>query len=135
MKIFKKWWFWVLVVIVVIAATNMGGNDTTTPTSAPAGQKTETKKDEPKLAKIGQDKKVGDLVFKVQSIKEEKMIGNSTLNIKPQGKFLVVELNITNNGKEKVDIIQDFFKIIEADGTEYSPSTEAWGYVEQEKTY
>ncbi|MCO7177055.1 DUF4352 domain-containing protein [Sporolactobacillus kofuensis] len=126
--IFKRWWFWVLVVIIVISiGANMGGNDesskgTSQKTSADNAKKDtpkkETSKKESKPAKkekksygIGDKIKVGDMEYTILSKKTATQVGPSALPDKANGKFIVIELSLKNNGNEKVTVDSSFFKL------------------------
>lgn len=119
--IYKRWWFIALVVIVGIAIlANLGGGDggEAAPTApAPAGETKSANADENKAepseeaetqepapattAGIGDSVTSGDLSLVVKSVAEPTMrLGDSNFGTDAQGEFIVVELEITNDGNQ-----------------------------------
>jgi len=137
---YKKWWFWVIIIIVVIgAAAGAGGGSDDKQTAdnstkekvktTTAQPKEETKKEEPKKEtekthKIGDTVKVGDMVYRVNKISTADQVGPSVLPTKANGKFLIVDLTLKNNGDKAVTVDSSFFKLKRGDKT-YEADSEA----------
>jgi Domain of unknown function (DUF4352) len=119
---YKKWWVWLLGVIIIAAAASGGGEETeqasTEPkeeTKAEQPKKEEPKKEEPKKEEksfgIGQEVKVGDMVYKVNGKTAADQVGPSALPEKASGKFIVIDVTLKNNGNEAVTVDASFFKL------------------------
>lgn len=115
---YKKWWVWLIAIIIVIAVTS-GGEDTptetadsgkekTVETSAPA--KKEAKKEEVKVAGIGEVVKVGDVEFTVNKTSTAKNVGGE-YGSNSQGTYLLVDVTVKNVGNEAITTDASFFKL------------------------
>ncbi len=124
----------VLFVIIGIFASN-GDSPATTAPSTPASnvtaepQTNETQAEEPeetKLAGIGEELQVGDVVFKVNEISTTKEIKDGDFfSFKPNSDgsvFLIVNVTVKNVGKDAINTDSSFF-LLEKGEIEYSPTT------------
>lgn len=134
MKKFLKIGFFVLVgcVVLGIAVSSCGGGesentDSKETTKEQTNKKTEKK--EPKQHKIGQDIKVGDVVFKVHETKTASNVGGE-FGQKAQGKYLIVDVSVTNKGDKAITTDATFFKL-KADGKEYEADSVATTYANE----
>lgn len=132
----------VLFVILMIVAVN---SDTSTNTSTEP--KTEQKVDKPKADKpkaekpkevekqykIGDTLKVGDVEFTVHGTSQASAIGGQ-FGEKAKGKYLVLDVTVTNKGKEELLVDSSFFKL-KADGKEYESDTMASVYANQNTSF
>ncbi|QJC52593.1 DUF4352 domain-containing protein [Paenibacillus albicereus] len=100
-------------------------------TGGEADKKEEAKKEEaapaePVMAKIGEELQVGDVVFKVNKTRVTKEIKNGEYFVfKPDAEgsaYYVVNVTITNKGKETIQTDSSFFKLLK-DEIEYSPTS------------
>jgi hypothetical protein len=127
---YKKWWVWVIAIIVVFGAT--GGDDEQpastdvknteqpapkeTKKSEPKEEKADKPKEEaPKVAGIGEEVKVGDVVFIVHGTETAKEIGNQYVNQTAQGTYLIADVTVKNAGKEAITTDSSFFKLKSGD--------------------
>ena len=116
---YKKWWFWVIVVIIVAGAIGSnGGNDDSAKDSKDSKSATASTASSPKKEaaskkkyKIGDTVKVGDMQYKVTKTSTAKKIGPSALQQTANGTFLVIDLNVKNNGNEAVTVDSSFFNL------------------------
>ncbi|OXM15573.1 DUF4352 domain-containing protein [Paenibacillus herberti] len=122
-----------LVIVVSVISSNNDKPATTTENtesgtsteavSSPAKEEVEEK---PQLAKIGEELQVGDVVFKVNKIKTTKEIKNGEyFSFSPDSEgsvYLVVNVTVSNKGKETISTDSSFFKLLK-DDIEYSPTT------------
>lgn len=80
--------------------------------------------------KIGDTVKAGDLVYKIVNVERKKVIRTRFGDeYKPgAGQYLVLELEIKNEGKEKVTVDRNMFVIKDNDGSEYTadPQVDTW---------
>ena len=79
-----------------------------------------------KTAGIGDTATINDFSFKVNGVEEKEEIHNGNEFTEPattSGKFVVVDVTVTNDRSEKVTIDSSFFKLIDDSGSEYEPST------------
>lgn len=106
----------VIVVIIAIIAVVMGGGDT------------DSSKDETKNAKIGEKVKVDDLEYIVNSVQTANSVGNQYVSSNADGKYIVADVTVKNNGDESITIDTELFKILNGDatnGADSSASTDA----------
>lgn len=136
-----------LVALVIIASiVSSGGEDTSTVTTVTKAdvkkdedvenkdkkEKSDTKKDKKEkkketIAKIGDTLKVGDVEFKVNKFSSAKELGGEYGGAQSKGKYLVVNVTVTNRGKEELLVDSSFFKV-KSDGKEYSSDGSAGIY-------
>ena len=138
--LFKKWWFWLIIVIVIAGAVGGGNKDKTKEADAEKTAKVETKeskteksspkKSEKQVFRIGQDVTVGKVVYRVDSKEVADTVGNEYLNSTAKGKFLVLNVTVTNNGDKAVTVTDDFFKLYKGK-TEFKADTTATMYANQ----
>lgn len=138
--IFKKWWFWLIIVIVIAGAVGGGGKDKTKETDTEKTAKVETKeskaeksspkKSEKQVFGIGQDVTVGKVVYRVDSKEVADTVGNEYLNSTAKGKFLVLNVTVTNNGDKAITVTDDFFKLYKGK-TEFKADTTSTMYANQ----
>ena len=141
---FKKWWFWLIIVIVIAGAVGGGNKDETKETDTEKTAKVETKeskteskteksapkKSEKQVFRIGQDVTVGKVVYRVDSKEVADTVGNEYLNSTAKGKFLVLNVTVTNNGDKAITVTDDFFKLYKGK-TEFKADTTATMYANQ----
>ena len=138
--LFKKWWFWLIIVIVIAGAVGGGNKDKTKKADTEKTAKVETKeskteksspkKSEKQVFRIGQDVTVGKVVYRVDGKEVADTVGNEYLNSTAKGKFLVLNVTVTNNGDKAVTVTDDFFKLYKGK-TEFKADTTATMYANQ----
>ena len=112
---YKKWWFIALAAIIVIGViANLSGRDkadTTAPatessTTAAAKGAEPTKQDAPATAGVGTPVSSGDLQLTVKTVHPPvALVGSDALGAKAQGEYLLLDIEVTNNG----DKAQSFY--------------------------
>lgn len=85
-------------------------------------------KEENKKVGIGEELKVGKVIFKVNSINEVNEISaaNGYMKYTPDADgavFLNVNVTVKNDSTEMIQTDSSFFKLIAANGAEYAPSS------------
>ena len=138
--IFKKWWFWLIIVIVIAGAVGGGNKDETKETDTEKTAKVETKeskteesapkKSEKQVFEIGQDVTVGKVVYRVDGKEVADTVGNEYVNSTAKGKFLVLNVTVTNNGDKAITVTDDFFKLYKGK-TEFKADTTSTMYANQ----
>lgn len=142
--LFKKWWFWLIIVIVIAGAVGGGNKDKTKKADAEKTAKVETKeskteskteksapkKSEKQVFGIGQDVTVGKVVYRVDGKEVADTVGNEYVNSTAKGKFLVLNVTVTNNGDKAITVTDDFFKLYKGK-TEFKADTTATMYANQ----
>ena len=99
-------------------------------------QKEETSKsiplgDKKNPAPIGENIIAGDISFKVIGVKDISSVGSEYLGEDADGVFLVIDLIMENNGKESVQIISDYFKLIDSQERKFESDNQAWIYLDE----
>ena len=140
--IYKKWWFWLIIVIVIAGAVGGGNKDETKEKDTEKTAKVETKTEESKTEEsapkksekqvfgIGQDVTVGKVVYRVDGKEVADTVGNEYVNSTAKGKFLVLNVTVTNNGDKAITVTDDFFKLYKGK-TEFKADTTATMYANQ----
>lgn len=122
-KFYKKWWFWVIAVVIIGAIGSSGSKNEpqkvgeTTATST----KTEEKKNEPKIFKVGDVVQLKD--FKVTVNKVYNVKGDDFSKPKDGNEFIAVDCTLENiSDKEQAVSSMLMFKVVDKDGRacEYS---------------
>ncbi|TDL39457.1 DUF4352 domain-containing protein [Macrococcoides bohemicum] len=110
--------------LIGACAAAMGGNDDTKKESTTTSTTTkEDKKETKKAYKIGDTVKVGKMQYKVNSVSTATAVGPSSLPTKAKDTFVVVDLEVKNNGDEAITVDSNLFKLktkgktLEADST------------------
>ena len=106
-------------VVVISAVASIFGNDNSKTTVTTKTVKTEKKPavNHKKDYKMGQDVKVGDVVFKVHGVTKTSNVGGE-FGENAQGTFLVIDVSVTNKGKKAITTDASFFKL-KAEGKTY----------------
>jgi hypothetical protein len=86
----------------------------------------QTKKEdaEPQYNKIGDEIKVGNFSYKVNSVKFVKSVGNEFIKETADGIFVVVNLTLRNDDNEQHTLDNSFFKLTDEQGIEFQSSSE-----------
>lgn len=108
--------FIVLIALGAIIGAMGGGDDSATePQEDSVETSTESKespKDKPKKAyKIGEEVKVGSMIYTINDKSTADQVGPSALPTKASGKYLVLDVTLKNNGNEAVTVDSSFFKL------------------------
>lgn len=107
----------IIFIIIAVIATVFGGSDSSS-----------SNKDETKDAKIGEKVKVDDLEYTVNSVETADSVGNQYVSSNADGKYIVADVTVKNNGDKAITIDTELFKIIDGDatnGADASASTDA----------
>ncbi|GAA5345953.1 DUF4352 domain-containing protein [Planifilum fimeticola] len=132
--------FIVVFIGLAIIGVALGEEDTTQQSNSEQStvqaeeQKQEQKeqKQEEKVYKIGDKVAAGKLVYQIESVEEKKSLKNVLGEKKPgSGTFLILTLTIENKDNENRTVSQAMTKLIDKEGNEYEPDTNAFMYLEQ----
>ena len=120
--------FIALIVLVVIIGMVSGGDDSSEKTSGSNNTSNSSKEPAKKAPKkenykIGDVVKVGDMQYTVIKKELADQVGPSVLPTKANGKYLVIELTLKNNGNEAVTVDSSFFKLKRGDKTYEADAT------------
>jgi len=139
---YKKVWFWVLAIIVVAGiGGGLGGEETATDTTAADATDTtdktatteSTPAEEEVVFKVGDVVSVGDMEYTVHGTELLDSVGNEYLSQDAQGKYLVVDLTVKNNGNEAVMVDSSFFTLKDGEKT-FEADSEASMYANQDES-
>lgn len=87
----------------------------------------ESGKEEKQEFAIGEKVKVGDLEYTVNSIENADTVGNQYVSSNADGKYIVADVTVVNNGDESITIDTELFKILNkgaTNGADAAASTE-----------
>lgn len=108
--------FIALIILAIIIGVVSGGDDgddgTETTTSTPQKEEADVKS-----YKIGETVTVGDMEYIVNQKNTADQVGPSVLPTKANGKYLIIDVTLKNNGTEAVTVDSSFFKLKRGDKT------------------
>lgn len=141
----KKFFKFVGICVVAIIALGViigifsGGEDNEKSNSEPKQEKVEgkdkkeSKKKEVKEVKIGETLKVGNVEFKVTKKSEAQNVGGEYGN-NAKGKYLILDVTVTNKGDKALMMDSSFFKL-KSNGKEYDADGEAGIYANSDSGF
>lgn len=109
-----------IIIIIAAALAVTGGSE--------SGGKSDSSKDEKQEFAIGEKVKVGDLEYTVNNIERVDTVGGQYTTSTADGKYIVADVTVVNNGDESITIDTELFKILNGDatnGADAAASTEA----------
>lgn len=109
----------VIVIIIAIISAVMGGSDS----GGESGGKSDSSKEEKKEFAIGEKVKVDELEYTVNSIETADTVGNQYTSSKANGKYIVADVTVKNNGDESIMIDTNLFNILNGDATNKADGT------------
>jgi len=139
-KFYKRWWFWVIVVFVVIILASAGNSDKST--TAPL-KKTSTNvsdfKEIPTIYSINQNVKVGDVRWRLISVKDRGNILKSyesryptiAEDKKTTGRFIEITMEVENLGTEMKTVSN--LKIVDDRNREFTSSSDVSEWISEGK--
>lgn len=107
----------VIIVIIAVIAAVTGGGDSSSSNS-----------DKAKTTKIGEPVKVDKLEYKVNSIETADSVGNEYVSSTADGKYIVADVTVKNNGDKAITIDTELFKLLngsKTSGADASASSDA----------
>ncbi|KLU74184.1 hypothetical protein ADU80_05020 [Clostridium botulinum] len=105
---YKKWWIWVIAIIVIIFVWGGSGSSNTSNTAANKDSKTTESN---KIVKLGEETKAGNIGVKVLEVKEQNSISNEAGKANATCKFVILKLELKNNGNEATEYNPHEFKL------------------------
>lgn len=139
MKKFLKFVGFALLAIIVLGVFASMGDDSGSDTASTTEE--EVKAEENSDAKsekkvetvgIGTEVEVGKLAYKVNGVEEMPEIKAEYMDtLTTSGKFIIVDMTIKNNDKEARFVDTEMFRLVDADGTEFSTKSEADMYINE----
>ena len=137
---YKKVWFWglVIIVVIIIAAVSGGGGDDSTTSNDTANDSndsaaTEKTTEEESMPGIGEELKVGNVVFKVNGTSTATNVGGE-YGSDAQGTYLILDVEVRNEGTEAITMDSSFFKL-KANGKEYESDSTAGLYANEQADF
>lgn len=107
-----------IIIIIAAALAVTGGGESSG----------ESGKEEKQESAIGEKVKVGDLEYTVNNIERVDTVGGQYTTSTADGKYIVADVTVVNNGDESITIDTELFKILNGDatnGADAAASTEA----------
>ena len=126
---YKKWWVWVLVVFVLIGIGGASSNNSATNTASNNNNSNssshENKSDEKTEFKIGEAAAFDDKSITVTNIERNYDTGNQFAQPESGKEFVIVTVNIVNNGSSALDYNTFEFKMQDSNGVQQSEAFSA----------
>lgn len=120
--------FFILIILLAIVGACMGP-DGGKSSDAPSTEKAEKQAPAYTCDVEGVGKVKGAVASNVgiaiYNVEERGTIGDQYFNEKAQGKFVIISVVVSNGQKDAITVDANSFKLVTADGVEYSHSTEA----------
>jgi len=126
----KKWWFWVIVGFIGILMVAGSSNEDVKPTTSNSANQSD--KTETEIFDMGNQIAVGNISYVVKSISEKTTLSNSFDSKTTQGKYLVINIDVTNNDKESRMIDTAMFKLHDSKERVFDPDSTLDMYVNQD---
>jgi hypothetical protein len=126
-------WAGILIIVFVMAVIFISTNrhpDPQPPSTADQVTTAAKKQHSDPEYKIGDIVKMQNLAYKVNKVDSAKQIGSGIVHAKADGYFLMVNLTVTNQGKEAETIDSSMFTLVEGNGKEYDANGVAAMYIE-----
>ncbi|WP_414048697.1 DUF4352 domain-containing protein [Macrococcus animalis] len=98
-------------IIGACAAAMGGGEDKKETTSNDSSTASSDKKETKKAYKIGDTVKVGKMEYKVNGVTTATAVGPSALPTKAKDTFVIVDIEVKNNGDEAITVDSSLFKL------------------------
>lgn len=129
----QRWWAITLFIIIGLSIVgNLFGNDNsnnqnnTNTQNVPVVQET-------KIYSVGDELKAGDFNWKITGFSKTEIIGeylyDNLLGEKADGIFLIIDVEITNNGNSAKYLSDSFIKLIDEQNREFSATSSAAIYL------
>jgi hypothetical protein len=109
----------VLILLGAISSQMKGGSGSTESTKVGTKQATEEV-----AGKIGENIEIGNFIYSIDQPKFKKTVGNEFSAQTADGIYLLIPIAIKNIGNEEHTLDGTMFKLTDANGTEYSHSTQ-----------
>lgn len=125
LSMIKKILFIGLIVVVVGAVAGAGSKGDPKKDDKNKDDETNEVSDEKKQYGIGEVVKVGKVDYLINSVEVTKQIGGEYVNTTAKDTFLIIDISITNNEKEALNVADSFFKLFNGENEYSSDSTGA----------
>lgn len=123
----------IVVLGVIIGVIVGGGDEESSTTENSSGSSSEEKATEETMVGIGEELKVGDVVFKVNGTSTATNVGGE-YGVKSQGTFLILDVMVRNEGSEAITVDSSFFKL-KVNGKEYEADSSAGIYANEQADF
>lgn len=126
----------IIIIVIIVVATGGGGDESSSDSSNNEGSSEEsnTSEDggsEEETYSTGEEVQVGDVTYVINSMETAGTVGSDGLETEADGTFILVDVEITNNGSEAITVDESYVKLL-SDGNTYEPSSEASGYANED---
>lgn len=134
---YKRWWAITLFVIIglgILGNLLGGGSDKPqTQVQTQSEPKIEAKQPEAKSYSVGDEIQAGDFKWKINGFTSATEIGQDIAGTffgeKADGIFLIIDVEVENTGKSANYLTDNFVKLIDEQGREFSPNSAAAIYL------
>jgi hypothetical protein len=115
------------------AETGIVDEEISKETAATEEKKAEKPKKEKKTYGLGEEVQVDKLTYRINSVEETTELKMEFFDpMVTEGKFIIVDLTVKNNDKEARFFDSEMLRLVDVDGIEFSPDSEADMYVNED---
>lgn len=123
---YKRFWVWLLIIVVIIiGASAAGGNKNDTTTNTGDSNSQSSKQEEKTEFKVGETATFDDKSITVAEIQRNYDTGNQFAQPESGKEFVIVTVNIANNGDSTLDYNTFEFKMQDSNGVQQSEAYSA----------
>jgi hypothetical protein len=129
---YGRWWaicLYVFIGLIVLSAI-FGGNSPSTNSNSQSNINAPSQQAQaPPTYNIGDSIQAGDFTWKITKVSTASQVGEEVygtlMGKKADGIFVILDVQVTNTGKSAKYLMDSFVKLVDDQGREFSPDTEA----------
>lgn len=122
-----------IVLIVAIVALSGGGDEDATVTPGNGSENGEAT-DEGKTAAVGDTVELKGTAYKVTRVRTAQEVGGEFNKSQADGRFVIVDLTLTNLKDEPATILEDAVRLVGGNGKEYTTDTDTFAAFDNQFT-
>ncbi|WP_022794721.1 DUF4352 domain-containing protein [Marinococcus halotolerans] len=126
----------IIIIVIIVSVTGGDGDESSGDSSNNEGSSEESSASEDGGSEeetygTGEEVQVGDVTYVVNGMETSGTVGSDGLETEADGTYILVDVEITNNGSEAITVDESYVKLL-SDGNTYEPDSEASGYANED---